>query len=52
MIDYILFLVIFKIISAPTWCFVLCWVGLVAHCIKFIINVYKFGKEKGEQNGK
>ena len=48
MISCILFLVIFKLIEAPTWCFVLAWIGLAIKCLSFLCDVYKFGKEKGK----
>jgi len=52
MFAYILILIILKMLEAPTWCFVLAWIGIACKCIDILRNVYERGKEKGEQNGK
>ena len=49
MISGILFLVILKLISAPTWCFVIAWIYLATKCLSFLADIYKIGKEKGKQ---
>lgn len=48
MISGILFLVILKLISAPTWCFVLAWICIVLDAITALLKVYKLGKESGK----
>lgn len=48
MISGILFLVILKLIEAPTWCFVVAWIYLATKCLSFLADIYKIGKEKGK----
>ena len=45
MINTILFIVIFKIIGAPTWCFVLAWIGFGINAFSALWKLYKAGKE-------
>lgn len=48
MISGILFLVILKLISAPTWCFVLAWAVIIIDALVGLIKIYKLGKEAGK----
>ena len=48
MISGILFLVILKLISAPTWCFVLAWMCIIIDAITALFKVYSLGKERGK----
>ena len=48
MVSAILFLMILKLISAPTWCFVLAWGLLIVNANKVIIGIYKMGKENAK----
>lgn len=50
MVEAILFIIIFKMISAPTWCFVICWTMFGLSVIKFIAQVYKFGRDRGRRD--
>lgn len=48
MISGILFLIILKLISAPTWCFVLAWICIIFDAISTLLKVYSLGKERGK----
>lgn len=48
MISGILFLVILKLISAPTWCFVLAWMCIIIDVGVALLKMYKLGKESGK----
>ena len=51
MISAILFLVVFKLISAPTWCFVIAWILFGIHALHGIITAFKFTYERGKKDG-
>lgn len=48
MISAILFLIVFKLINAPTWCFVIAWILLINQAIKLLVEAYKIGKKVGK----
>lgn len=48
MISGILFIVILKMLEAPTWCFVLAWIGIILNCFGFLGKIYKLGKENAK----
>lgn len=52
MISAILFIFILKAISAPTWCFVLAWIGFGVNAFSALWKLWKSGKEYGEKNVK
>ena len=51
MISALLFLVIFKLIQAPTWCFVIAWILLICKSIELLFSFYKIGKKVGKEDG-
>lgn len=51
MLTDILFLIVFKLISAPTWCFVVTWILFGLNAIISLTKAYKFIYEKGKKDG-
>lgn len=53
MLHDILFLIVFKLVSAPTWCFVIAWIlfGLDALILvaKECSKIYEKGKKDGSK---
>lgn len=53
MLTDILFLIVFRLISAPTWCFVVTWVLFALNAIIFIFKwcgkIYEEGKKDGSK---
>ena len=49
MIGYILFLIVFKLINAPVWCFVIAWAGIIWSALVSLVKMYKLGKESGKR---
>lgn len=50
MISAILFIVIFKIIGAPVWCYVLAWAIFGIDVIGALWKLWKSGKEFGQKH--
>ena len=51
MLTDILFLIVFKLISAPTWCFVVTWILFGIDALVSLTKAYKFIYEKGKKDG-
>lgn len=51
MTSAVLFLIVFKLISAPTWCFVIAWILFGVQAVRFIFSTIKFAYERGKENG-
>lgn len=51
MLTDILLLIVFKLISAPTWCFTITWILFAFNAIISLTKAYKFIYEKGKKDG-